>query len=97
MLISEIRDAILKRCWEFQNIDIRNAGYHFKDLIGILKVDRSICTYYPKCQTLEEEIYCFQRFCESAVTRVEGGLDFCALGGKKQRHDRALIGASVTV
>ena len=24
------------------NIDIRNAGYHFKKLIGILKIDRSI-------------------------------------------------------
>jgi hypothetical protein len=36
-------------------------------------------------------------FIESATTRRAGGLDFSAIGGKKQRHDSALIGASVTV
>ncbi len=33
---------------------------------------------------------------ESPTTRGAGGLDFSALGGKKQRHGSALIGAGVT-
>jgi hypothetical protein len=97
MLISKILNANLKRCRAFQNIDIRNAGYHFKALLGISKVDRSICTYFSKCQTLGKEIYCFQRFYESPTTRGAGGLDFSAIGGRKQRHSSALIGARVTV
>jgi hypothetical protein len=34
---------------------------------------------------------------ESPPTRGTGGLDFSAIGGKKQRHGSALIGASNTV
>jgi hypothetical protein len=34
---------------------------------------------------------------ESPTTRGAGGLDFSAIGGKKQRHGSALIGAGVTV
>jgi hypothetical protein len=60
------------------NMDIRNPGYHFKKLIEISSDDRSICTYIFKCQILEEEIYCFLRFCASATTCGEGGLDVCA-------------------
>jgi hypothetical protein len=82
MLISEIRDAVLKRCRAFQNIDIRNAGYHFKALIGISKVDRSICTYFSKCQPFEEEIYGAQRFCESLTTRGGVAWIFPPLAGK---------------
>jgi len=33
---------------------------------------------------------------ESPTTRRAGGLDFSAVGGKKQRHASALIGAGVT-
>jgi len=33
---------------------------------------------------------------ESPATREAGGLDFSAIGGKKQRHGSALIGAGVT-
>jgi len=33
---------------------------------------------------------------ESPTTREAGGLDFSAIGGKKQRHGSALIGAGVT-
>ena len=33
---------------------------------------------------------------ESPTTRRAGGLDFSAIGGKKQRHGSALIGAGVT-
>ncbi|MEE9536893.1 MAG: hypothetical protein V3V51_05555 [Desulfobacterales bacterium] len=33
---------------------------------------------------------------ESPTTRGAGGLDFSAIGGKKQRHGSALIGAGVT-
>jgi hypothetical protein len=64
--------------------------------MDISKVDRSICTYFYKCQTLGKEIYGAQRFCESPTTRGAGGLDFSAIGGKKQRHSSALIGAGVT-
>jgi hypothetical protein len=32
---------------------------------------------------------------ESPTTRRAGGLDFSAIGGKKQRHDSALIGAGL--
>ncbi len=34
---------------------------------------------------------------ESPTTRGAGGLDFSAIGGKKQRHTSDLIGASNTV
>jgi hypothetical protein len=34
---------------------------------------------------------------ESPTTRRAGGLFFPANGGKKQRHDSALIGASIKV
>jgi hypothetical protein len=34
---------------------------------------------------------------ESPTTRRADGLDFFAIGGKKQRHGSALIGASNTV
>jgi len=44
MLISEIRDAVLKCCWAFQNMDIRNAGYRFKN--GA-KFQKSIGVYAP--------------------------------------------------
>jgi len=38
------------------------------------------------------------RLCfESPTTRRAGGLDFSAIGGKRQRHGSALIGAGVTV
>ncbi len=37
------------------------------------------------------------RLIESPTTRRAGGLDFSAIGGKKQRHGSALIGAGVTV
>jgi len=77
-LVSEILDAILKRYWAFSNIAIRNAGYHFKKLIKISKVDRSICTYFYKCQTLGGDIYGAQRFCEALITREGDGLDFSA-------------------
>ncbi len=36
------------------------------------------------------------RLIESPTTRRAGGLDFSAIGGKKQRHGSALIGAGVT-
>jgi hypothetical protein len=37
-------------------MDIRNPGYHFKVLLGISKIDRSIRTYISKCQILGEGI-----------------------------------------
>jgi hypothetical protein len=37
-----------------------------------------------------------QNMFESPTTRRAGGLDFSAIGGKKQRHTSALIDAGVT-
>jgi len=34
--------------------------------------------------------------CDSPTTRRTGGLGFSAIGGKKQRHGSALIGAAVS-
>jgi hypothetical protein len=50
----------------------------FKELMGISKVDKSICTYFPICQTLGKEIYGAQRFYASPTTREASGLDFFA-------------------
>ena len=53
----------------------------------------------PLVSRQAEDSVCYfgLRSIESPTTRGAGGLDFSAIGGKKQRHGSALIGAGGTV
>lgn len=48
----------------------------FIELMRIPKVNRSICTYFPKRQTLGKEIYGAQRFYASPTTPLSEWLGF---------------------